>query len=131
VCKLLFRETIEAILNIVSPGCRSEMEAALETQSQVSDDCKYEIQRALRKVTGASNDFNEPEEMDQPPASKEPPKREGIHPGVWIAVVLLLFFGAAAAYVVYANQILKEAFPEKPEKKLSRQKLEKLKRKGN
>ena len=43
------RETIEAIMNNVSPGCRNEMESAIQSQTEVTPDCKFEIQQAVRR----------------------------------------------------------------------------------
>ncbi len=71
------------------------------------------------------------QEEEPAAAQEEPVKREGLHPGIWIAVAVFIFFGGVGAYVSYANKILKEAFPEKPQKKLSQKKLEKQKRKAN
>ena len=43
------REMIETLLQVVSPGCRSEMESAIQSQTEVSPDCKFEIQQAVRR----------------------------------------------------------------------------------
>ena len=43
----LTRETVDAILQILTPNCRTEMEAALDSQTEISMDCKFEIQSAI------------------------------------------------------------------------------------
>ena len=43
----LTRETVDAILQVLSPSCRSETEAALDSQSEISMECKYEIQSSI------------------------------------------------------------------------------------
>ena len=46
----LTRETVDAILQTLTPNCRTEMEAALDSQTEISMDCKYEIQRAIPQL---------------------------------------------------------------------------------
>jgi len=43
----LTRETVDALLQVLTPNCRSELEGALESQAEISDDCKIEIQAAV------------------------------------------------------------------------------------
>ena len=43
----LSRETIDAILQILSPQCREETEAAIHSQTEISTNCKYEIQSVI------------------------------------------------------------------------------------
>eukprot|EP01006_Ploeotia_vitrea_P048726 TRINITY_DN67268_c4_g1_i1.p1 TRINITY_DN67268_c4_g1~~TRINITY_DN67268_c4_g1_i1.p1 ORF type:complete len:126 (-),score=17.40 TRINITY_DN67268_c4_g1_i1:508-885(-) len=46
----LDREAIEGIMRTVSPGCRSEIESAMETKSDVSTECQTEIQEAIQSL---------------------------------------------------------------------------------
>jgi hypothetical protein len=46
----LTRETVDAILQILSPNCRAEMEAALDSQTEISMNCKFEIQNAIPQL---------------------------------------------------------------------------------
>lgn len=44
----LTREAVEALLQVFSPPCKLEVESALSSQTtDISDECKYEIQRAF------------------------------------------------------------------------------------
>jgi hypothetical protein len=121
------RETIEAILSMVSPECRSEMESAIESQTDVTEVCKLEIQKAVQTISGYNPRYQE----DQPdqdgtqsqPDQKTPPPRSGIHPGFWIAAFVIALFGSAAAYIVQVSKILEDAFPQKAPKKLSKKKV--------
>ena len=109
------RETIEEILSVVSPGCQNEVATAMEQQTDISDECKKEVQAVLMSMHG---------QPDAPAAEEVATKpRDGIHPGVWIAVFVAVLFGSVGAYVNYANKIIKEAYPEKPQKKLSKKKV--------
>mmetsp|Transcript_357 Transcript_357/g.654 ORF Transcript_357/g.654 Transcript_357/m.654 type:complete len:162 (-) Transcript_357:171-656(-) len=128
------REMIEAILNTVSPGCRSEMEAAIESQTEVSQDCKVEIQQAVQTLSGGFN-RQQSQQQDDGDAPSQPgnsnPPRNGIHPGYWIAAFVIALFGGVAAYVMHVNKLLAEKAPPKAPKKLSKKKLEKERRKQN
>ena len=44
---MLTRETVDAILRVLSPSCLSEMEAALDSQSEISMECRFEIQSSI------------------------------------------------------------------------------------
>lgn len=121
-----YREMIEAILNMVSPSCRSEMEAAIEEQSDVSNECKIEIQKAVQIISGYNQNqqMQEGEEDQQPSAATNtPPPKNGIHPGYWIALFVVVLVGGVTAYVLHVNKLLEEAFPRKPAKKLSKKKV--------
>lgn len=119
------REAIEAILNLVSPSCKSEMEAAIESQTDVTSECKVEIQQAVQIISG----YNRREEQEQgqgeqqPSTPPPPPPRDGIHPGYWIAAFVVVLVGGVTAYVIHVNKLLEEAFPPKPVKKLSKKKV--------
>ena len=48
----LNRETVEHLLKVVSPSCRDEMQDALSEQTELTLECKEEIQSALRERNG-------------------------------------------------------------------------------
>ncbi len=135
------REMIEAILNLVSPACRSEMEAAIESQTDVTQECKIEIQQAVQLISGYGRDDEERdgerdgERDEESEGTKQSdsvtPSRSGIHPGYWIAAFVVALIGGVSAYVIHVNKLLEEAFPAKQPKKLSKKKLEKARMKGN
>lgn len=111
---------------MVSPSCRSEMEAAIEEQSDVSNECKLEIQKAVQVISGYNQNqqMQEDEEDQSASATKNtPPPRNGIHPGYWIALFVVVLVGGVTAYVIHVNKLLEEAFPPKPAKKLSKKKV--------
>jgi hypothetical protein len=107
---------------MVSVNCRSEMEAAIESQTDVSPECKVEIQQAVQVLSGFNNDNQEEEEQPSETVATPPP-RSGIHPGFWIAAFVVALVGGVTAYVVHVNKLLQEAFPPKPVKKLSKKKV--------
>ena len=128
------REAIEAILNLVSPPCRSEMEIAIETQSDVSLDCREEIQKAVQIISGYQQQHQQQQQQDnygnegdsQSTESSDTTKvtpKHTIHPGFWIAGFVLVLIGGATAYIIHVNKLLQEAFPEKSHKKLSKKKV--------
>jgi len=105
------------------------MEAALEAQSDISDECKQEIQAVLNsfsqqaeaQASGQAN-FDGPGGESQSKASKAP-KKHFINPGVGIAIFVVILFSGIAIYVVYVNQLLQSVFSGKKEKKLSKKKV--------
>jgi hypothetical protein len=103
------------------------MEAAIESQTDVSPECKVEIQQAVQVISGFNNQNQgeEEQEEDQQPSDTvaTPPPRTGIHPGFWIAAFVVALVGGVTAYVVHVNKLLQEAFPPKPVKKLSKKKV--------
>lgn len=73
----LTKENIDALLMILSPVCRTEIEAALGSQATISADCKDELQRALPQLganpppvgeEGASTSGQQ--QQQQPPRSR-------------------------------------------------------------
>ena len=47
----LTRETVESLLQILSPRCKLALEAALDSQLELSDACKAEIRSAIPKLS--------------------------------------------------------------------------------
>ena len=76
---LLTKSHIDRILENISTQCRTEMESALDSQMEVSERCKVEIQTAL--TDGFPGQLNTEEgtidplstKMKRPPEYKEPP----------------------------------------------------------
>ena len=90
----------------------------MEQQTDISDECKKEVQAVLMSM----NLQGQPDAA-QSDEAVAPKRREGLHPGVWIGLFVAVLFGSIGAYVAYANKVLKDAFPEKPQKKLSKKKV--------
>ena len=116
-------------MRAVSPGCRSEIESALSAQSDVSDDCKQEIQTVLQSFAANMQKTQQHGEIPKEPprdgtAEKQQQnmKTSAIHPGIWVLLFVIVFFSAVGIYVMYVNKILTSAFPEK-RKKLSKKKV--------
>ena len=65
VANTMDRETIENVLNSVSPSCREEMEIALTSPSEISSSCKQEIQAALARKSDDSVQFVDAKKAEQ------------------------------------------------------------------
>jgi len=116
-----FRETIDAILRVVTPSCRAEVESALESQSDISDECKLEIQAVLQSFS--QTDPQNPENVNREPPKKSVPKEHLIDPKIGVAIFVGLLITGVGGYVVYVNQLLQKYYPQKKEKKLSKKKV--------
>ena len=134
----LTREMVDALLQVLSPPCKSEMEAALGAQIEISDECKYEIQRTMQSFQNSANgvgeaasqqEFEDPMNSE-PAAPRQPraraPKAEAVAPGVSpvyaIMGFVVVFFGLIAGLVAYVNSKRAGIVPVKP-KKLSKKKV--------
>lgn len=147
----LTREAVDKLLEVLSFECRSEMEAALAQQSDISMECKIEIQQAIQEhripiqnagpppsdailedsedEDGSDEQFEQNARANQQNDAKLKVKKEGgISPIYAILAFVVAFFGAAAAYVVQVNKSRANLPVLKP-KKLSKKKEEKLKQK--
>ena len=111
---------MEAIFQQISPGCRSEMEAAMEVRDStkaepdISESCKLEIQASAQTVAGsrekptkvsasASTTKDAPgvdKTKDTTEAIKESDTRKSV---ILIVVSILGLFGVAIGYIVYVN----------------------------
>ena len=112
------RETIDAIAAQSSAICRGELEAALEQQAEISDHCKQEIQQILLTMSDRFTTAGYEGKPESPPVPVEKPL---IHPAIWVAVAVVVFFAAAGAYIVYVNSLMEHQ--EGKEKKLSKKKV--------
>lgn len=131
----LTREMVEALLQVLSPPCKMEMEAALGSQGEISDDCKYEIQRSMASFqnngfdapvdpvdhNGADESFDAPKPKKAAPGAATPP---AVSPVVYIVGFVVAFFAVIAGFVVYVNKQRANVEHVKP-KKLSKKKVRK------
>jgi hypothetical protein len=126
----LTREMVDALLQVLSPTCRVEMEGALGSQMEISDECKYEIQRTL-----ASFQNNGQQESDFRGEEAEPPRKApaaakaaappagGVSPLVYIFGFVAAAIAGVAGLVMYVNG-QRGAAPSAPKpKKLSKKKV--------
>ena len=124
----LTREIVEGLLQVLTPNCRNELEAAIEAQQGIdlSDECKYEIQMNLQEMgqgQGASQasplqDGYEDEEV-QPgstTAPKDPPKPL-VNPLVGIFLFVVALVGAVVFAVFHINGQVGDFKPKKISKK--------------
>mmetsp|Transcript_12322 Transcript_12322/g.18482 ORF Transcript_12322/g.18482 Transcript_12322/m.18482 type:complete len:179 (+) Transcript_12322:33-569(+) len=137
----LTRENVESLLTVLSDACRAEMEAALNTQSDISVDCKEEIQAALVSLNiplGQQPPQNQQEEFQQPRKEKQDKKLGGdsgpasapvIAPIYSVLGFVLVFFGGIAGLVFYVSTQRSSYFSKKT-KKISKKKEEKLRQKS-
>jgi hypothetical protein len=131
----LTRETVDALLQVLTPKCRGEMEASLDSRTEMSMECNMEIQQALPRFLNAENagmppdGFDGPDGFDQ--AAAPPPRRprksdaqteSGINPIYAIVAFVITAFVVVAALVMYLNSARKD-LPVKPKKKLSKKKV--------
>jgi len=131
----LTRENVEALLTVLSDACRAEMEAALNTQSDISVDCKEEIQGALVSLNiplGQQPPQNQQEEFQQQPRKEKQEKKNSGESGRSSAPIIppiysvlgfvLVFFGGIAGLVFYVSNQRSTYFSKKP-KKISKKKV--------
>ena len=129
----LTRENVEALLRVLSDTCRAEMESALNTQSDITVECKGEIQEALMKLniplgqqpppqeqssnTGKQK-RRETEKLSEDGVAKDPI----ISPIYSIIGFIVIFFGAITSFVVYVSKQRADYITKKP-KKISKKKV--------
>jgi hypothetical protein len=132
----LTRESVEKLLQVLTPACKIEMEAALGSQVEISDECKIEIQRivATFQTTGSDSDgengrsrmrqTGQGEKKQKPgKASSAPPtKNKNVSPIFSIAAFVVSFVVVVAGLVMYINSKRAAQVVLKP-KKLSKKKV--------
>ena len=131
----LTRESLEALLQMLSPTCRTEMEGAIGNNGDVSMECRREIQEGLISLNIAPNpmgkestpegQFQRGQQRQQddstPRETNVTSEKNGQQAMFAILGFVVLLFGSAGAYVVYYN---KNAPTEaKKAKKLSKKKV--------
>lgn len=135
---LLTRENVEAILETLSrrnPACQAEMEAALGSQTEVSGDCKIEIQTVLVELDIPIVPPTEAElraNANIPRAdfrTKKAAPAGILSPFYLLGGFLVVLFGSIVGYIVFVNSSRGDALT-KPSKKLSKKKEEKMRNKG-
>ena len=117
------------LLQTLGPNCRVELEQMLESQrTDVSIDCKIEIQNTLQKISGFNREAMEQQQQEQQQQSSRgkrrqtaPPTEGGIHPSVYIFGFVIIAGISLVAFAYSRSSTLKYA----EKKKLSRKKLEK------
>ena len=119
----LDQEAIENIMRTVSPGCRTEIESAMESKSDITVECQTEIQNAIQslnikpkttkpkrakkepKPESAEGDASANAEEEKPKSkrSKKAPKQPDyvIHPAVTALSYVVLIAGGIFAYWKY------------------------------
>lgn len=124
----LTREMVDTLLQVLSPNCRIEMEGALSSQLEISDECKYEIQRTLASFQSnqelADEDGNSqptPSSTKEPSAAKPAPVG-GVSPTIYIFGFVTAAAAVVAGLVVYVNSNRTTPPAAKP-KKLSKKKV--------
>eukprot|EP01040_Poterioochromonas_malhamensis_P002405 gene2405-2553_t len=134
------QEIIEALWNILSPTCKSEMETALSSRGEISPACRSEVQSGLVELK-VIPDPVPPFESDQTSSASEGglndditqhnvPNGSNSHVLLAILGFVVFLFGSATLYVLYLNANA-PADSNKRVKKLSKKKEEKLRQKGN
>lgn len=141
------QEIIEALWELLTPQCKTEMESALGSQGDISMECKIEVQGGLiqlgvmqdprgqqqqqQQQQGSANGREEQQRSapraQQEPADNTPPVESAEMTGTKMTTIasilglVAILFGAAIAYVIYHNQ--NQPAKEVKQKKLSKQKV--------
>lgn len=129
----LTRESLEALLQMLSPTCRTEMEGAIGNNGDISNECRRDIQEGLvsLNIAPSPNGREPPRDASSERRREEKPRRtEAVPPSedsgrqavFAIVGLVVLFFGIAVAYVIYYNKAHGTGESKKP-KKLSKKKV--------
>ena len=125
----LTKEIVDNLLQVLSPACKAELEAAIESHGDISNECKMEIQGALQEFgpNGGNGDVaSEGSEDGAPPqqehAAKAPPKH-WVHPAIGIAIFVVISAVGVAFAVIHINKQLGDPNAAKKPKKLSKKKV--------
>lgn len=130
----LTRENVEALLRVLSDACRAEMESALNTQSDITVNCKEEIQEALMRLNIPLGQQPPPQEQtsntgkqkrrDAEKAAEDAAANNAnnISPIYSIIGFIVIFFGAISSFVVYVSKQRGDYITKKP-KKISKKKV--------
>ncbi|RYG66138.1 hypothetical protein EON64_10445 [archaeon] len=140
----LNREKLEQLMSFMSPACRVEMESALTAQTQMSNECREEVQVAFKKLGvdlqaaangGREGSPAEPAAEDSQPQenSRRSERRaqqgdagsKGDSTSTILAIVgfVTALLGGAAAYVFYVSSQQDASSAAKKPKKLSKRKV--------
>jgi hypothetical protein len=125
----LSKETVENLLHVLTPGCSSELESALQYQTEVSYDCKDEIQLSLQTMKDQNSDFT----TDEPNARDNAKSQEKlkisattkplINPLYSIIGFVLLSIVGISIFVITINKQRDPESKSKKPKKLSKKKV--------
>jgi hypothetical protein len=93
---------LEELMNRATPTCRASLETAMQSGTDVSEECKLEFQEISMEMR---REF----EGGRKSSGKEAPKPESwIHPAIVVAIFVGAAFAAVAGYVVHVNSQLAE-----------------------
>src|SRR5690606_2966641 len=125
-CVWFSRDMFEQILAGVTPDCRLMMEEAVSTGeggSELSDDCKMQIQQALETLMQDENFERSAGLSSGAGMSNTPVAPAGSsNTAVIVSIFVLLLLGSIGGAAAYISALRKDHFAERPEKKLSKQK---------
>lgn len=135
----LTRDNVEALLRVLSDTCRSEMESALNKQSDISAECKEEIQGALISLNIPIGQQQPPQEQQNNRGDADSGKQRraanrveedmnitqkspGVSPIYYVLGFVIVFFAIIAGLVIYVSKQRADYMTKKP-KKLSKKKV--------
>jgi hypothetical protein len=129
------QEVIEALWNLLTPQCKTEMESALGTKSDISPQCKAEVQNGLISLSvipdPMKTEQQEGRRRDDGFQSQSQSKDTQIPSGspsagrnaiIAIVTLVVTLLGGVIGYVIYYNKQNPAGQEAKP-KKLSRKKV--------
>jgi hypothetical protein len=135
----LNKDSVEALLQVLSPACRVEMATALSAQADISNECKVEIQGAIAELNAplaqepmTNKDRYESDRQQQQQQQRQEEASGGKAPNssgpaadkntivLQIVSFVVLLFAAIGAYIYHVNSQL-PASPRKASKKKNKQ----------
>ncbi len=135
----LTRETLDQLLQMLSPECREQMELAIGNNGDIAMECKMEIQQGLttlnvapgpnqqagmdRRKRERENQARAEAESQQAPAEPAGPVDNSAGKRAIFAIIglVVVFFGCAVVLMVIRNKNVDHS--AKPVKKLSKKKV--------
>lgn len=127
------QEIIEALWNILSPTCKSEMETALSSRGEISPACRSEVQSGLVELkvipdpvptfeSDQTSSVSDGGRLNDDITQHNVLNGSNSHVLLVILGFVVFLFGSATLYVVYLNAIA-PADSNKKVKKLSKKKV--------
>lgn len=97
-------EMAQQIFRSVSPGCRDEMQRSMSEQTELSDQCKMEIQAVIRESAMGRAAAGEGAAPRAAPPAEDVPFYAS--PGMLVLVFVVLFVAGIGAFAFYVHKEL-------------------------
>ena len=101
----LTRETVDALLQILSPRCKQALETALDSQWELSEACTLEIRSAVPQLTTNQHQHQRQQPPDQQPSSKLAESSSNNPTNAWNEMIHLILndhvYASIAAVLIF------------------------------